>query len=111
MSAEPRALLYAIERELKVLSWWQSVPPPAKALASTEPFCLDTLTFPQWLQFVLLPRMQALIDAGAPLPTRISVYPMAIESFKELAEDTRALEEAIARLDEALSGQQVSREG
>ncbi|MBL1378309.1 YqcC family protein [Zobellella iuensis] len=111
MSAEPQALLYAIERELKVLSWWQSVPPSAKALASTEPFCLDTLTFPQWLQFVLLPRMQALIDSGAPLPSRISVYPMAIESCKLLAEDTRALEEAIARLDEALSGQRVSREG
>ncbi|ATG73240.1 hypothetical protein CGX12_16085 [Zobellella denitrificans] len=110
MSAEPRALLYAIERELKVLSWWESSPPSAEALASTEPFCLDTLSFPQWLQFVLIPRMQALIDAGSPLPTRISIYPMATESFRQLAEDTRALEEAIARLDEALSGQPVSRE-
>ncbi len=110
MSAEPQILLHAIERELKALSWWESVPPSARALASTEPFCLDTLSFPQWLQFVLLPRMQVLLDAGAPLPSRISIYPMAVESFKPLPEDTDGLEEAIARLDECLSGQPVRRE-
>lgn len=110
MHADPQALLHAIERELKLLSWWQAVPPAPEALASGEPFCLDTLTFPQWLQFVLIPRMQALLDAEAPLPTRISLYPMATESFKDLAEDTRALEEAIARLDEALSGKRVPRQ-
>jgi uncharacterized protein YqcC (DUF446 family) len=110
MPAEPQKLLYAIERELKALSWWENAPPSARALASTEPFCLDTLSFAQWLQFVLLPRMQAMIDAGAPLPSRISLYPMATETFKQLPEDTGALEEAIARLDEALSGQPVRRE-
>lgn len=110
MSAEVEKRLYAIERELKALSWWQNEPPSAAALASTEPFCLDTLTFSQWLQFVLLVRLQAMLDAGAPLPSSISIYPMAIESFKSLAQDTRALEEAIAELDETLSGQTVVRE-
>ncbi|WP_417618155.1 YqcC family protein [Oceanisphaera sp.] len=110
MSAEVQTRLYAIERELRALSWWQREPPSAAALASTEPFCLDTLTFPQWLQFVLLQRLQAMLDAGMPLPVKVSIYPMATESFKSLAEDTRALEEAIAGLDEALSGETVVRE-
>ncbi|GGB38876.1 hypothetical protein GCM10011502_10190 [Oceanisphaera marina] len=110
MSAEVEKRLYAIERELKALSWWQSEPPSAAALASTEPFCLDTLTFSQWLQFVLLVRLQAMLEAGVPLPNNISIYPMATESFKPLAVDTRALEEAIAGLDETLSGQAVVRE-
>lgn len=110
MSAEPQTLLYAIEREMKALCWWESVSPSAQALASTEPFCLDTLSFAQWLQFVLLPRLQAMIDAGAPLPSRIALYPMATESFKVRPEDTGALEEAIAHLDESLSGQPVRRQ-
>ena len=110
MSAEVRKRLYTIEQELKALSWWQSEPPSAAALASTEPFCMDTLTFSQWLQFVLLKRLSAMLDAGASLPNNIAIYPMATESFKSLATDTRALQEAIARLDETLSGQAVVRE-
>jgi uncharacterized protein YqcC (DUF446 family) len=109
MPADPRPLLLGIERELQALSWWEPVAPPPRALASTQPFCIDTLSFPQWLQFVLLPRLRALLDAGAPLPTRIAVYPMAVESFRSLPEDTRALEDAIALLDEALSGRAVER--
>lgn len=110
MTPDPQTQLNAIAQELKALSWWQALPPTAEALASQEPFCLDTLTFPQWLQFVLIPRMQAMLDAGVPLPTHIALYPMATESFKDLPENTRALEEAIALLDESLTGKRVIRE-
>ncbi|WP_107851346.1 YqcC family protein [Oceanimonas marisflavi] len=110
MPADIQHLLLNMERELKTLGWWDSKPPSAEALASTQPFCIDTLSLPQWLQFVLLPRLRAMLAAGVPLPGRIAVYPLAVESFKGLNEDTQALLEAIARLDEALSGQPVERE-
>ncbi|MGO1246749.1 MAG: YqcC family protein [Oceanisphaera sp.] len=110
MSADAQRCLSAIADELNALSWWQTEPPSAAALSSTQPFCVDTLTFAQWLQFVLLARLQAMLESGAALPRKISVYPMATESFKSVAADTKALEEAIAQLDECLTGQSVVRE-
>ncbi|MGO4998213.1 YqcC family protein [Oceanisphaera sp. W20_SRM_FM3] len=102
--------LAAIEAALKALSWWQAAAPRDEALASTLPFCVDTLSLAQWLQFVLLARLRAMLAAGVPLPTEISVYPMAQQSFAGLSEDTRDLTEAIAQLDEALSGQAIERQ-
>ena len=110
MPADPRPLLLGIERELQALSWWEPVAPPPRALASTQPFCIDTLSFPQWLQFVLLPRLHQMLHAGQTLPNRIAVYPMATECFKGVNENPARLLEAIAQLDEALTGQPVERE-
>ena len=73
MSAEPEILLHAIGRELKALSWWESVPPSARALATTAPSILAPLRFPQGLQFVLLAPMMALLAAGAPPPGPVMV--------------------------------------
>ena len=101
--------LNALEEALHQLGWWQDVAPPAQDLASTLPFGVDTLSLAQWLQFILLARLRAMLAAGLPLPRDISVYPMAQQSFAGLAEDTRHLTEAIAQLDEALSGQVVER--
>ncbi|MCC4263120.1 YqcC family protein [Oceanimonas baumannii] len=110
MSATVHHLLLTIEHELNTLGWWQNEPPPPGALQSTQPFCLDTLSLPQWLQFVLLPRLRDLLAAGQPLPARIAVYPMATESMKGAPEETSALLEAIAQLDETLTGRPVERE-
>jgi uncharacterized protein YqcC (DUF446 family) len=32
-------------------------PPSTEALASDQPFCVDTLTLPRWLQFIFLPTL------------------------------------------------------
>tara|TARA_R110001583_G_scaffold189475_1_gene352502 strand:- start:871 stop:1212 length:342 start_codon:yes stop_codon:yes gene_type:complete len=42
--------------------------PSKQQLASLQPFCLDTLTIEQWLQFVLIPRFSKLVASGAELP-------------------------------------------
>ena len=47
-------ILEQLELELKQRSLWQMAPPTAEAMASTLPFCMDTLDFHQWLQFVLI---------------------------------------------------------
>lgn len=41
--------LLEIEAELRRLGWWSEQAPQATALASREPFCVDTLAFEQWL--------------------------------------------------------------
>lgn len=73
------SLLIDLEVELRRLQWWQSQRPSAQALASTMPFCVDTLSFDQWLQFVFLPTLQQMIELGMALPANCQVAPMAEE--------------------------------
>ena len=73
-------------------------------MASTLPFCVDTLSFDQWLQFVLIPRMEQLVMLQAPLPTSVSLYPMASEVYKNDLVEAEALLRLIARFDLLLSG-------
>lgn len=75
-------LLLQLEAELRGMDLWQAEPPPAEALASSEPFCVDTLTLPQWLQFIFLPRMAQLVEAELPLPRQCDITPIAEEFFK-----------------------------
>ncbi|MEC8429313.1 MAG: YqcC family protein, partial [Pseudomonadota bacterium] len=42
--------LIDLQCELKNLNLWETQRPADEALASTQPFCIDTLSFPQWLQ-------------------------------------------------------------
>lgn len=77
-----RSRLHALETLLRDRALWQEIAPQPEAFASTQPFCLDTLAPLEWLQWVLIPRMHALIDAGQPLPQAFAVspyYEMALE--------------------------------
>jgi uncharacterized protein YqcC (DUF446 family) len=100
---EIAALLIDLEGELRRWNHWQSESPEAEALASTEPFCVDTLSLPQWLQFVFIPRVHALAAAQQQLPGRCDIAPMAEEYFGEAA-GAEQLVAIIRQLDERLSG-------
>ncbi|MCX3311475.1 YqcC family protein [Pantoea vagans] len=67
--------LEQLEAVMREHHLWQSTPPAEDALESREPFCLDTLEPLQWLQWVLVPRMHALIAAQHPLPQNFAVAP------------------------------------
>jgi uncharacterized protein YqcC (DUF446 family) len=97
-------VLIDIEAELRQLQLWDAEPPPPSALASTQPFCFDTLTLPQWLQFIFLPRMHEMIDARAPLPTDCGIKPMAEEYFRDSRLPIRDLLLALDRVDRLLDG-------
>jgi uncharacterized protein YqcC (DUF446 family) len=69
--------LLLIERELRVQGWWGEVSPSVEALASVEPFSIDTLDFEQWLQWIFLPRMKAILENDLPLPNVSGIQEMA----------------------------------
>lgn len=71
------ALLNELTDVLETYSLWQEKPIDPSLLESTQPFCIDTLRFEQWLQFIFIPRMRALIDAKSDLPSNIALLPMA----------------------------------
>ena len=97
------SLLIDIEAELRRLQQWQQDIPAPEALASTEPFCVDTLTFVQWLQFIFLPRMHALAAAQQLPPGRCEIKPLAEEYFRNTKLDVDYLLRSIDDLDRAIN--------
>jgi len=70
-----RQQLLTLEALMRDRDLWQSVAPDISAFDSDQPFCMDTLAPFEWLQWVLIPRMHALLDSGHPLPQAFAVAP------------------------------------
>ncbi len=98
-------LLIDVEAGLRQLNLWEQDPPSAKAVASTQPFCIDTLSFAQWLQHIFLPMMYQLLNNDQPLPRECAIAPMAEEYFRGLGLPSAELEAALVAIDQLLSGQ------
>ena len=98
-------LLNLLEERLKQVGAWQVIKPEAAAFNSHTPFCVDTMSIEQWLRYVFLPRMRALIDAGKSLPTSC-----AITEHLEMAlshhEKARVMEVTLA-IDQLLTEQKI----
>nr|WP_281419198.1 YqcC family protein [Marinobacterium ramblicola] len=92
-----------IEREMRALDLWSQTMPDAQSLMSQQPFCIDTLEFHKWIQWLLLPRLQHLVLAQLPLPESCAVAPMAEEVFKAMEENTEHLLELLVQLDQAVT--------
>ncbi|PSF05311.1 pseudouridine synthase [Marinobacter fuscus] len=97
--------LLNIEIELRRLELWQEDRPAPEAFQSTQPFCIDTMTFPQWLQFVFLERMAMMVEAGEPLPSISGIAPMVEEHFRGLPQSGRQLQAALEEMDRLLTGE------
>ncbi len=88
---------------MRQLGYWDSEPPSAEALASIEPFCVDTLSLPQWLQFVFLPTLYRMLEAGEQLPSRCGIAPMAEEFFRGTGLPLDALLQSLVEIDDLLT--------
>ncbi len=103
-SEDVAVLLIDIEAQLRRMNLWEDQPPSAEALASSQPFHVDTLSFTQWLQFVFLPTMLGLIESGQSLPTECGITPMAEEYFRGPGVAGGALERTLLSIDQVLCG-------
>lgn len=81
--------LARLEAAMRAGSMWRQDEPDEVALSSQEPFCVDTLTMPQWLRFVLIARLQVLIDQHLPLPNGSQIAPAAELYLKEYSNGAR----------------------
>ncbi|MGM0449994.1 MAG: YqcC family protein [Pseudomonadota bacterium] len=93
----------AVAQALSELDLRSVTPPPPEAFASVQPFCVDTMTFPEWIQFVFLPKIEGMLEAGESMPPWCDVAPMAEEYFRNLEQDGEVLIEALRRLDERVT--------
>ena len=95
--------LLLIERLLRQLGLWTQQAPSAEALASPEPFCVDTLTFEQWLQWIFLPRMKVLLETGVALPSVSGIQAMAEMVYQQQPSVARRLVELLGEFDRLLT--------
>ena len=93
-------LIREIELELKRLEIWETAPPDPSALDSPNPFCCDTLEIHQWLQWVFIPRIKALSDAGKTLPEKCDIASYAEVVYAGRENDRATLIEHIRAFDE-----------
>lgn len=93
-----------IEAEMKRIDLWEEERPAPARLGSEQPFCFDTLRFHQWMQWLFLPRMQRILDAGgAGMPAQSGIYAYAEECLRDDPRDTEALLSLILRFDELVT--------
>ncbi|AQA17984.1 pseudouridine synthase [Halioglobus japonicus] len=102
MHTDIAEVLIDIEANLRQLGLWDKIPPSSEALASTEPFCVDTLTLPQWLQFIFIPTIYGMLEAQSPLPDKCSIAPMAEEFFRGTELSIDELIAALQRVDQLI---------
>ncbi len=102
MSEKVKSLLDQLQATLEKASQWQTIAPEPEKLMSTEPFSIDTLTFLEWLQWIYVARLRAIMDAGGQLPQGAQVYPYAEEALKAAGIQIPGLLELVLQLDTAL---------
>ena len=97
-------ILLALETVMRQQGLWSSERPPASALASTEPFCIDTLDFNQWLQFVFVERLKIMIEAQTPLPENSGIVAIAEEFYRGAGFDAAPIIQVLADFDRLIGG-------
>jgi uncharacterized protein YqcC (DUF446 family) len=79
--AHARRIITEIETEMKRKGYWSTQPLPAEAYDFRQAFAIDTMTFPQWLQFVFLPRVRQILEEQGAFPAQSMVGTQAIREF------------------------------
>ncbi|MFB9887510.1 YqcC family protein [Balneatrix alpica] len=95
--------LQDLQQALQHANLWSAEPPSEEAMNSQAPFCCDLMSLEQWLQWIFIPRMQAILDAHAKLPANCAIQPMAEESFKDYRADVTQIINVLGRLDHAIN--------
>jgi len=98
-------VLIDIEKELRELQLWDDEMISRDALMSEQPFAIDTMTFPQWLQFIFLPRMYFIIEQQLQLPANCGIAPMAEQYFSVLRLPSSTLIAHLQKIDKLLTAQ------
>jgi uncharacterized protein YqcC (DUF446 family) len=96
-------VLLEVESTLRINGKWGNNPPTVHELSSPIPFCIDTLKFEQWLQWVFLPRMKTTIEQTKPLPEKSDIFAYAKEYFQKDDPSADNLLTLIKRFDDLIT--------
>ncbi|MDN2667666.1 pseudouridine synthase [Vibrio lentus] len=84
-------LLQQLEQQMRQCSLWSDVSPSDEALSSVEPFAIDSLQPEEWLQWIFIVKINAMMDAQMSLPKGFAIHPYFGEVWKNEAEKAELL--------------------
>ncbi len=96
-------LMLQLECELRTHGLWEDALPSTEQMMSTEPFACDVMPLQQWLQWVFLPRMKAIVESEADLPHACNISVYAEDTIAKLDLDVDTVVAVIQDIDNALS--------
>ncbi len=96
-------VLLEVEATLRTSGKWDAFRPSEGALLSPEPFCIDTLSFEQWLQWIFLPRMKQILEYKKPLPVKSGIFVYAQEQLCKEDPPAGKLLSLIKRFDDLIT--------
>ena len=79
-------LLQQLEQQMRQCFLWSDVSPSDEALASVEPFAIDSLQPEEWLQWIFIVKISAMMDAQMSLPKGFAIHPYFGEVWKNEAD-------------------------
>lgn len=82
MKAQVKQHLTDLQVAMQIHKLWETTAPSLEAMANPQPFCLGTLTPTQWLQWIFIPRMQAILEANTDFPRNFAITPYLEEALK-----------------------------
>jgi len=88
-----------IEAEMKRVGLWQDKPLDPEQYDFRAAFAGDTMAFPQWLQFIFLRNVRAIIASKDKFPASSQVGAYAVREFDTYAEDTSRLQRLLSEFD------------
>ncbi len=97
------SLVTAIEAELKSLGAWSTTPLDPEKLVDMGAFGSNTMAFEEWIQFILLDRINEIIRSKDALPSESMVATYAIRQFDGL-DDYNHLLHLLQQLDDMCNG-------
>lgn len=84
---------------MRLAELWEAHPPSPERLMSDIPFCHDTLAFSQWLQWIFIPRLRAILEGSHSLPQACAIAPIAEDALALISSDTSTLLLHLQRID------------
>jgi len=93
-----------IETELRSLHRWQQEPLPPERFENMGAFGSNTMTFDQWLQFILIPRIDEIVNERGDFPSGSMVGTYAIREFDGDPEGG-TLQQLLYELDDLINGE------
>ena len=84
-------LLQQLEQQMRQCFLWSDVSPTDEALASVEPFAIDSLQPEEWLQWIFIVKINAMMDAQMSLPKGFAIHPYFGEVWKNEADKAELL--------------------
>lgn len=76
-------LTLLLEKELRDQHLWQQQAPTPEAMQSNQPYCFDTMAFPQWLQWIYLPQLKKMVEEGEYLPQESDIGEYAEQALQQ----------------------------